>query len=103
MYHYFDDTFHRHTNTHARPARSRRSSTARSMGARSDFEEPPVGLGIRFEGDEEEVDDAVDGDRKVKEWVEGKNGGEVTREDEDNVEEQLGSYSFGDKKGNGVP
>lgn len=40
MAHYFDDVFTRHVGEKTRPARQhiRRSSTARSIGVRSDFE-----------------------------------------------------------------
>lgn len=86
----------------------RRSSTARSIGARSDFEEPPVGLGIRLDG---EGDGAVDG--KVRETVEGHENGHVKEAsvgtgdvdaDEEAfaergrlVRDQLERYSFGDR------
>jgi hypothetical protein len=38
MAHYFDETLHRHARGGVQTPRFRRSSTARSIGARSDFE-----------------------------------------------------------------
>lgn len=111
--HYFDDTFTRSASAHpVRPARSRRSSTGRSIGARSDFDDTPVGLGIRVgdgEGDESARDppagDAgkAGGDGAGEEvGVNGEGGkeseganGEVREEESSkSVREQLERYSF---------
>ncbi|SPN98534.1 probable glucosidase I [Cephalotrichum gorgonifer] len=125
MDHYFDDTFHRHSNTHARPARFRRSSTsrsvgARSMGARSDFPDLDheldqqgvglgggLGLGIRaagLGGDGEEggpprPDDAgTDGDADDESDGE-EGGGHVAKF----VRDQLERYTFGKAYDDGRP
>lgn len=109
LYHYFDDTFTR--NAGARP-RSRRSSTGRSIGARSDFDDTPVGLGIRVgdgEGDESARDPPVgengkaggDGAEEVEVEANG-NGGDVREgvngggegDSSRSVRDQLERYSF---------
>ena len=80
----------------------RRSSTARSLGARSDFEEPPVGLGIQLadgDGTEEgSVRETVE--RSENGTLEGMEDGvrdEAEKAFADNgkaVREKLEEYSF---------
>ena len=68
--HYFDEAIRRHSISYSKPPRLRRASTARSIGARSDFHDQSdaqsaVGLGIR--GDDHDRDGDDEGDSHAPE------------------------------------
>lgn len=73
MAHYFDETLHRHARGGAQTPRLRRSSTARSIGARSDFEGADDGDGEASSsvnlGDPEKLRRKADADAHMHHYI----------------------------------
>jgi hypothetical protein len=71
MGHYFDDVFHRNVGSsgHGGKPHMRRSSTARSIGARSDFEDDTHSLAGSVHHDEERSKERSEADAHLHSYV----------------------------------